>query len=93
MRGGDGVLGDNLRGEEGPRGSEVLGLAKVWAELERFGDDEFQDDCRSTTLGERVETQEVGKLLQSGIHTEDYTNCDLENSAVARTGSRDGEES
>ena len=88
-----GGLGDKLRGEEGPRGSDELGLAKGWADLKRLCDDELPDNSISTTLGERVGTQEVGMLAQSGIHTETTTNCDSDNSAVARTGSRDRYES
>ena len=92
-RGGGGDLGDKLRGEEGPRGSDELGLVKGWADLTRLGDDELPDNCMSTTLGERVGTQEVGILKQSGIHTDNTTNCDLADSAVARTGSRASYES
>ena len=59
-----------------------------WADQRRLSDDELPDRCLSTTFGEREGTQEVGIFKQSGIHTEDTKNCDLADSAVARTGSR-----
>ena len=88
--GGDDGLDDRTLGEEGPRGSDRLGLEKGRARVKRLSDDEFSSS--KCTWGKGAGTQEMG-VIQSGIQAETQLFGETGNSAVARTGSGDDLES
>ena len=82
--GGDDDLGDRVSGEEGPRGSDRLGLEKGRARERRLSDDGFHSS--KCTWGKVAGTQEMG-INQSGIQAESLLFGETGNSAVAKTRS------
>ena len=78
------LVDDRTLGEEGPPGSDRLGLEKGRARVKRLSDDEFSSS--KCTWGKGAGTQEIG-VIQSGIQAETQLFGETGNSAVARTGS------